>query len=69
MTMTNITGSTRVDEPLFQMIMTSTMPRPQAARNITPKRSMRPITAAVSARSRIDGPNDEPSGRPRIAPA
>ena len=37
------------------------------ARKIAAKFSIRPITAAVSARSRIDGPNAEPRGRPMIA--
>ncbi len=58
------TGSSSAVDPLFQRIAISTMPMPHAAAKITAKFSMRPITAAASARSRIDGPNADPSGSP-----
>ncbi len=43
------------------------MPMPHAATNITGKFSMRPITAAASARRRIDGPSAGPSGSADVA--
>ncbi len=54
----------RAPDPLFQMIATSTMPIAHDDARITAKFSIRPITAAARARSRICGPNAEPSGSP-----
>ena len=42
------------------------MPIPHAARKITARFSIRPITAAASARSNTDGPNDAPYGSPSV---
>ena len=52
-TITKSAGSIRVPEPLFQRIATSTTPMPHDAAKITARFSMRPMTAAASARSRI----------------
>ena len=64
--MTNSAGSTSSEEPRFHSTSVSITPIPQAARKMTAKLSIRPITAAVSARRSIEGPKADPSGRPII---
>ncbi len=59
-------GSMSSAEPLFHTTICSTAPRPHDARKIAVKFSIRPMTAAVSARKRIDGPNAGPSGSPMM---
>jgi hypothetical protein len=63
-TNTNSAGSINVAEPSFQRTATSTMPIAHDAAKITARFSMRPMTAAASARSNTCGPNAVPSGSP-----
>ncbi len=61
--MTNSNGNTYRSRPVANTIADSTMPRPTAAAAIRGKFSMRPITAAASARSKTETPSALPIGK------
>ncbi len=64
--MRNRIGSTRTACPVSKMMALSRMPRPRLATRMSGSFSIRPITVAARALTRMVGPSSWPKGRPTM---